>query len=132
MNKLSFAVASLIGAVYTVKINTTFATGSFGDEDLTHEIRQLNKKKAEEIEFLQLNTESRAKWIELPNCQNFVKFDAGDATFDTAVYGEVIPLDPFLSNAIIATCKGPYVAQNTAVPVVPTALGASGTPVAKS
>ena len=131
MNRLSFAVATLIGAVCTVKINTGFAVGTIGDEDLTHEIRELKKRQADDNEFLQLNAGIRAKWIELPNCQKFVNYDSGDASFNTTGYGEVIPLDPFLTNAIIATCKGPYVAHNTPVPYVPVGYGIP-TPVAKS
>ena len=131
MNRLSFAVASLIGAVYTVKINTEFATGSYGDEDLTHEIRELKKRQADDNEFLQLNAGIRAKWIELPECQQFVNYDSGDTTWNTTAFGEVIPLDPFLTNAIIATCKGPYVPHNRPLPYVPSGYGIP-TPVAKS
>jgi hypothetical protein len=72
----------------------------------------------------------RARWIELPDCQQMVKWDSGDATYQES-FGEVIPLKADLSNAIIATCKGPSVAQNTPVPVPNPAAGIP-TPVEKS
>lgn len=146
MNRLSYAVALLIGATQAININTSFATGTYGDEDLTAEIRELKKRQADDNEFIQLPEHTiafaqaaaksgsgvRAKWIELPNCQKFVNFDTGDTSFNTTGYGEVIALEADLSNAIIATCKGPVVAQITPLPYVPAGPPAIPTPVAKS
>ena len=133
MNRLSYATALLIGAVYTVNVNTRFAAGGYGDEDLSNEIKELKKRQTEDTEFIQLKEHTsafaqaaakagsgvRAKWIELPDCQTMIELDAGAATF-AASFGEVIPLADDLSNAIIATCKGPYVAATTPVVVPPT------------
>lgn len=57
--------------------------------------------------------------------------DAGDV-FDFATFGEVIPLAADLSNAIIATCKGPHAGFVTPPPYVPSPPPAIPTPVAKS
>jgi hypothetical protein len=54
-----------------------------------------------------LSTESfsqiYSKWVELPDCQ---KFTNPDGSWNKA-NGEVIQLEEDLTNAIIATCKGP-------------------------
>ena len=133
----------MIGATSAVKINNNFAVGASGEEDLTSELREL-KKRHEESAFIQLDSQVnsfaraaaksgsgvRARWIELPDCQQMVNWDSGDDTFQ-AKYGEVIPLKADLSNAIIATCKGPHVAQNSPVPVL-NPLAGIPTPVEKS
>lgn len=60
----------------------------------------------------------RARWVELPDCQDLVDVGKTDMTApDFWVQPEIIkiPLKADLSNAIIANCKGPY----EPIPVVP-------------
>lgn len=58
-----------------------------------------------------MSSSSSSKWVELPDCSHFVD-EAGAFTDPTS-----IQLKDDLSNAIIATCKGPMVMF---VPKVPT------------
>jgi hypothetical protein len=48
MQKLTYAVALLIGAASTIKINSYFAEGVYGDEDLSEEIRELKRGEQQE------------------------------------------------------------------------------------
>ena len=116
MQKISIAVAALIGAnavkfidQYDSKFDT-FAQTTAGSA-------------------AQAGSGVRAKWIELPNCQTMVA-DGPIMTYDTT-HGEVIPLLADLSNAIIATCKGPSVAHNPGPDVPPTPI-TTNIPVAQS
>lgn len=47
MQKLTYAVALLIGAASSINVNTRFAEGVHGDEDLSQEIMELKKRQAE-------------------------------------------------------------------------------------
>jgi hypothetical protein len=118
----SFAVAALIGATNNIKVN--YQEDSFV---------QLPEHA---IAFAQAAAKSgsgvRAKWIELPNCQTFVECDTGGPVEYSAVHGEVIPLAADLSNAIIATCKGPTVAEPCPVDPVPIPPPAVPTPTPES
>jgi hypothetical protein len=127
MQKLSLAVAVLIGAVAPVKIN--WAQGLNDDE--------LEQERSKFDSFAQTTAASaaktgsgvRAKWVELPDCQGLVE---PGATFAwKAAAGEVIPLEADLSNAIIATCKGAFVAVPVPTPSAPAAI-TTNIPVAKS
>ena len=132
MQRLSLAVALLIGAASTINLNTKFVSGVYGDEDLSEQLQEIKNKQAEDTSLLMTSVSSsaaaaaragsgvRARWVELPDCQDQVPFDSGDAP-DVSISGkaENIPLLPDLSNAIIATCKGSYAPRATpiAVPV---------------
>merc|ERR1712127_396660 len=105
MKQTSFVLAALFGAVNSVQLNQSFATGMNGDEDLAEDITMKGDKfhyiqhpPQNVVAFAQAASRSgsgvRARWIELPDCQ-------GQAGADTTV-----PLKDDLSNAIIATCKG--------------------------
>lgn len=130
MQRFSLAVALLIGATSAININSQFVDGQYLDENLDNEIKELKKRQAGDDSFLQISSSAmaaakagsgvRARWTELPDCQDFVTFDSGDVTFDPTLSGtaETIPLLDDLSNAIIATCKGRYVPRATPVPVV--------------
>ena len=97
MQKISIAVAALIG-VNAVKFIDQY-------ESKFDSFAQTTANSAAAA-----GSGVRAQWIELPNCQSFV-VDGPTMTYD-ASHGEVIPLKEDLSNAIIATCKGPSVAHN--------------------
>lgn len=129
MQRLSLAVALLIGAASTININSQFVSGVYGDEDLSEQLKEMKNKQAEDVLLMTGVSSSaaaaakagsgvRARWIELPDCQDQVAYD-GDDSIDPAISGkqENIPLLPDLSNAIIATCKGPHVARTTPVNV---------------
>jgi hypothetical protein len=96
MQKISIAVLALIGAVSSVNINSESKYDSFAQTTASAAARA--------------NAGVRARWVELPDCQGFVQ---DGPTFSwKADAGEVIPLKADLSNAIIATCKGPHVINN--------------------
>ena len=116
MQKISIAVAALLG-VNAVKFIDGF-------ESKFDSFAQTTAASA-----AQAGSGVRAKWIELPNCQSFV-VDGPTMTFDTS-RGEVIPLAEDLSNAIIATCKGPAVAHDPQPPA-PAQPITSNIPVAQS
>ena len=97
MQKISIAVAALIG------VNAVQFIDNY--ESKFDTFAQTTANSAAQAE-----SGVRAKWIELPNCQSFV-VDGPTMTFDNS-NGEVIPLKEDLSNAIIATCKGPAVAHD--------------------
>jgi hypothetical protein len=56
MQKLTYAVALLIGATSAMKTNASFAAGVYGDEDLTNEIQELKKRQSDDTEFIQLES----------------------------------------------------------------------------
>ena len=98
-------LAALFGAAYSIQLNSQFATGMNGDEDLAEDITMKGDKfhyiqhpPQNVVAFAQAASKSgsgvRARWIELPDCQGAVGVDTS------------IPLKDDLSNAIIATCKG--------------------------
>lgn len=115
MNK--FVIACFLGYANTMRLN------SYDD--------QMIQLPEHVISFAQAAARAgsgvRARWIELPNCQNFIKPDSGDV-FDEAQWGEVIPLEWDLSNAIIATCKGPHQGVVTPAPAPPVPPPAIPTP----
>ena len=126
MQRLSLAVAVLIGATEAINLNTKFVNGVYGDEDLSEQLKELKNKHADDVllqtssaVFAQAAAKSgsgvRARWIELPDCQDHVAWDDAEGNFDPALAGtaETIPLKADLSNAIIATCKGPHVPRTT-------------------
>ena len=127
MQRFSLAVALLIGATSAININSQFVDGQYGDENLNNEIKELKKRQAGDESFLQISASAaakvgsgvRAKWTELPDCQDYVSWDNG-LEFSRSLSGveTTIPLEDDLSNAIIATCKGRYVARNTPIPTV--------------
>ena len=74
MNKLSIAVVALIGTTQTIRLNK--------DQDTT--FVQLPEHT---ISFAQAASRSgsgvRAKWIELPNCQDLILWDTAPVVFDS-------------------------------------------------
>jgi hypothetical protein len=119
-------VAVLIGATEAINLNSRFVNGVYGDEDLSEQLKELKNKHAEDV-LLQTSASVsamaaakagsgvRARWIELPDCQDHVAWDDTDGNFDPNLAGtsETIPLKADLSNAIIATCKGPHAPRMT-------------------
>jgi hypothetical protein len=125
MQKIPIAVAMLISAVSTVKIN--WAEGLNDNEIAPSKFDSFAQTTANAVS--QQGSGVRAKWIELPNCQSKV-LEGAVVSFDPA-FGETIPLADDLSNAIIATCKGAYVAAPAPVVVAPAAI-TTNIPVAQS
>ena len=79
MQRLSLAVALLIGAASTIKINTTFVSGAYGDEDLSEQLQEIKRQQADDVLLMtgasqvavaaaKTGSGVRAKWIELPDC----------------------------------------------------------------
>lgn len=125
-------MALLIGATEAINLNTKFVNGVYGDEDLSEQLKEIKSKHAEDVLLqtssqvsalaaAQVGSGVRARWIELPDCQDHVAWDDTDGAFDPALAGttETIPLKADLSNAIIATCKGPHVVRMTPEPIPP-------------
>lgn len=129
MQRFSLAVALLIGATDAINLNTNFVNGVYGDEDLSEQLKELKNRQAEDASLLQISAAAaakagsgvRAKWIELPDCQDHVAWDDAQGKFDPSLAGtqETIPLKADLSNAIIATCKGPHAPRMTPQPQPP-------------
>ena len=146
MQKLTYAVALLIGATSAMKTNASFAAGVYGDEDLSNEIQELKKRQSDDSEFIQLESYQqsfamaaakagsgvRARWIELPDCQKVLKEEEGSLELDSATHGEQIALNDDLSNAIIATCKGRTTAWAAPLPPTPNPVAGNPTPVERS
>lgn len=83
MQRFSLAVALLIGATDAINLNTNFVNGVYGDEDLSEQLKELKNRQAEDASLLQISAAAaakagsgvRAKWIELPDCQDHVAWD---------------------------------------------------------
>ena len=88
-----------------------FSNGMAGDEDLSDVSKSYAEYKEHEFDLAQKN------WSELPSCSKFL--DA-DGKFKTNA-GEVIPLNPDLSNQNTANCKGSTTAESYSWPTVNTA-----------
>ena len=117
MQKISLTVAALL-SVNAVK----FIDGQFDSKfDSFAQTTASSAAKA--------GSGVRAKWIELPNCQDFV-LESEVLAFDLSVLGEYVPLSDDLSNAAIATCKGPATAKPPVPPAEPVTPPPENIPVA--
>ena len=79
-------------------------------EDLIQLEKHIHTKS--NLNLAQVSSRSSARWVELPDCSHFVD-EAGAFTDPTS-----IQLKDDLSNAIIATCKGPMVMYVPPVPKI--------------
>ena len=78
----------------------------------TDDLLQLEKHIHTKTNLAQVSSSSSSKWVELPDCSHFV--DETGAFTDP----HSIQLKDDLTNAIIATCKGPMVMYVPPVPAV--------------
>ena len=90
----SFALVALLGVTSSFKLDSRFATGMNGDEDLDQNIIMKGDKYHYNESLVQSSAESGAGWVELPDCKTANRLELPQ-----------IALKEDLSNAIIATCK---------------------------
>ena len=123
MNK--YTLALLVGCTQSTKLSWPVEENQDADflvkerKMETQDLLQLEKHIHTRAPVL-AQVSSSSKWIELPDCSRF--FDAG-GVFDVTQ----IQLKDDLTNAIIATCKGPIVAWVPPVPQVYSGAAADAT-----